>query len=92
MEWREILFPDQEDWEIQYDVVAYYGSHKIGSLVYSTEYGWQSVINGTVEDLYNSTEKQEQICQREDKEILEDFLEGEVDYYRELCSMLDELK
>ena len=90
MEWREILFRDQEEWEIQYDVVAYYGSHKIGSLVYSTEYGWQSVINGTVEDLYNA--KTEEEAKKEFKEILEDFLEGEIDYYRELCSMLDELK
>lgn len=89
MEWRKRKFTDQEDWEIQYDVVAYYGSHKIGSLVYSTEYGWQSVINGTVEDLYEAETEEE--AKNEFKERLENFLEGEIDYYRELCGMLDEL-
>ena len=90
MEWRKISITDQDDWEIQYDVVAYYGSHKIGSLVYSTEYGWQSVINGTVECLYDA--ETEEDAKREFKERLENFLEGEIDYYRELCNMLDELK
>ena len=89
MEWRKISFTDQEDWELQYDVLAYYGSHKLGSLVYSSEYGWQSVINGTVEDLYNS--KTEEEAKKEFKERLENFLEGEIDYYRELSSMLDDL-
>lgn len=89
MEWRKISFTDQEDWEMQYDVLAYYGSHKLGSLVYSSEYGWQSVINGTVEDLYNS--KTEEEAKKEFKERLENFLEGEIDYYRELSSMLDDL-
>ena len=89
MEWQKISFTDQEDWEIQYDVLAYYGSHKLGSLVYSSEYGWQSVINGNVEDLYNS--KTEEEAKKEFKERLENFLEGEIDYYRELSSMLDDL-
>ena len=89
MEWRKISFTDQEDWEMQYDVLAYYGSHKLGSLVYSSEYGWQSVINGTVEDLYNS--KTEEEAKKEFKERLENFLEGEIDYYRELSNMLDDL-
>lgn len=89
MEWRKRKFTDQEDWEIQYDVVAYYGSHEIGSLVYSTEYGWQSVINGNVEDLYEAETEEE--AKNEFKERLENFLEGEINYYRELCGMLDEL-
>ena len=90
MEWRKISYPEQDDWEIQYDVVAYYGSHNIGKLVYSTEYGWQSVINGIVECLYDSETEDE--AQIEFKERLENFLEGEVDFYRELISMLDDLK
>lgn len=89
MEWRKISFTEQEDWEIQYNVLAYYGSHKLGSLVYSTKYGWQSVINGTVEDLYDS--KTEEEAKKKFKERLENFLEGEIDYYRELSSMLDDL-
>ena len=48
-----------------------------------------SVINGTVEDLYNS--KTEEEAKKEFKERLENFLEGEIDYYRELSSMLDDL-
>lgn len=90
MEWRKISYKDQDDWEIQYDVLTYYGSQKIGSLVYSTIYGWQSVINGTVECLYNSETEEE--AKKEFKERLESFLESEVDYYRELINMLDELE
>lgn len=90
MEWKKILYKDQEDWEIQYDVMAYYGSHKIGSLVYSTEYGWQSIIDGSVECLYNSNTEEE--AKREFKERLENFLEGKIGYYEELIKELDGLK
>ncbi len=89
MEWKKVLFPDQDDWEIQYDVVAYYGSHKIASLIYSTEYGWQSVIDGTVECLYDSRTEEE--AKKEFKERLENYLEGEADYYKELTNMVSEL-
>ena len=33
MEWKEVD-PEQEDWEKQIDIVAYYGSITIGSIVY----------------------------------------------------------
>ena len=88
MEWQKILYPDLDAWEIQYDVVAY-ESHKIGSLVYSTEYGWQSIINGTVACLYDS--KTEEEAKKEFKERLENFFEDEIKYYEELSNMLDEL-
>lgn len=89
MKWEKILVPDQEDWEIQYDVVAYYGSQKVGTLVYSTEYGWQSVINGTVECLYDV--KTEGDAKKKFKERLENFFDSEINYYEELRNMLDEL-
>lgn len=89
MEWRKISYPDQDDWEIQYDVVAYYGSRNLGKLVYSTEYGWQSVINGEVECLYDCNTEEE--AKNEFKERLGNFFKSEVDYYRELISMLDDL-
>lgn len=79
--WEKILFADQEDWEIQYDVMAYYGGQKIGSLVYSTEYGWQSVINGTVECLYNADTEED--AKRDFKDRLENFLKGKIDYHTE---------
>lgn len=48
MEWKEVD-PEQEDWEKQIDIVAYYGSITIGSIVYcGGEIGWQSVIDGSM--------------------------------------------
>lgn len=90
MEYRKILYPDQDNWEIQYDVVAYYGTDKIGSLVYNTEYGWQSIIDGSVECLYDSNTEEE--AKEEFKTRLENFLENQIDYYRELVDSLDNLK
>ena len=38
---------EQDDWEKQIDIVAYYGSITVGSIVYcGEEIGWQSVIDG----------------------------------------------
>lgn len=89
MKWEKISYTDQEDWEIQYDVLAYCGQHKVGSLVYSTTYGWQSVINGNVECLYDAeTEEDAKIAF---KERLQSWLEGERDYYTELIGMLEDL-
>ena len=51
MEWRKILFVDEDSWEKQYDVFSDDGIHELGRLVYSTEYGWQSIIKGEVECL-----------------------------------------
>lgn len=89
MKWERISFTDQEDWQIQYDVTAYYGEHKIASLVYSTEYGWQSVIDGTVECLYDV--ETEDDAKREFKERLEIYFEEQIEYYERLCDMLENL-
>lgn len=88
MRYKKIIFPDQEDWEVQYDVIAYCDD-TVGSLVYSTKYGWQSVLNGVVEDLYDANTEEE--AKSEFKERLENFLSGEVEYFEELLSMIDEL-
>lgn len=46
MKWKEVV-PEQDDWEKQIDIVAYYGSITVGSIVYcGEEIGWQSVIDG----------------------------------------------
>lgn len=45
MKWKEVV-PEQDDWEKQIDIVAYYGSITVGSIVYcGEEIGWQSVID-----------------------------------------------
>lgn len=49
MEWKEVE-PEQSDWEKQVNIVAYYGSVTIGSIVYcGDEIGWQSVIDGRMD-------------------------------------------
>ena len=41
IEWKEVE-PEQQDWERQIDIVAYYGSVTIGSIVYCGEkIGWR---------------------------------------------------
>ena len=41
LEWKEVE-PEQDDWEKQIDIVAYYGSITVGSIVYcGKEIRWQ---------------------------------------------------
>ena len=89
MEWKKLQLTDQYDWEIQYDVMAFSGSLTIGRLVYSTKYGWQSIIDGDVECLYDA--ETEEDAKRDFKVMLENYLEDKLNYYSELCSMLKEL-
>lgn len=89
LEWKEVE-PEQEDWKKQIDVVAYYGSVTIGSIVYcGEEIGWQSVIDGhmdimQVESLEDA--KEEMI------NVLESHCEDQVAYYKELQESLDKLR
>lgn len=88
MEWKEVK-PEQEDWERQIDIVAYYGSVTIGSIVYcGEEIGWQSVIDGHMEFLdAESLEdaKQEMVS------ALENYCIDQINYYKELQESLSEL-
>lgn len=87
MEWREVT-PEQSDWKKQINIVAYYGSQEIGSIVYDCT-GWNSVIDGIVDFLNADTEeeaKQEMIVR------LEDHFEDQINYYRELLDNLGDLR
>lgn len=88
MEWKEVS-PEQSDWERQIDVVAYYGSQKIGSIVlYDDERSWHCVINGNIDFLEAETEDE---AKREMIERLDNHFEDEINYYKELRESLEEL-
>lgn len=88
LEWKEVE-PEQEDWERQIDIVAYYGDLVIGSIVYcGEEIGWQSVIDGHMDFLQAESledAKEEMI------NVLESHCEDQIAYYKELQESLDEL-
>lgn len=88
MEWKEVE-PEQKDWERQIDVVAYYGSLTIGSIVYcGEEIGWQSVIDGRMDFMQAESledAKEEMIY------ILENHCIDQLNYYKELQESLDKL-
>lgn len=88
MEWREV-HPEQSDWKKQIDIVAYYGSHKIGSIILcDNERNWSCVINGNIDYLMAETENEakEEMIQK-----LDSYFEGEINYYNELRESLNEL-
>lgn len=88
MEWKEVE-PEQNDWQKQYDVVAYYGYVTIGSIVYcGEEVGWQSVIDGNMDFMESSSleaAKEEMI------DRLDNYFTDQINYYKELQESLDEL-
>lgn len=88
MEWKEIE-PKQDDWKEQYDLIAYYGEHTVGSIVLDSDGNWNSVIDDTVEfmDCSNLAEAKEEFYDR-----IELFIEGEINYFTELSEMLDEIR
>lgn len=89
LEWKEVE-PEQEDWERQIDIVAYYGDLVIGSIVYcGEEIGWQSVIDGHMDFL--QTESLED-AKEEMINVLESHCEDQIAYYKELQESLDELR
>lgn len=89
MEWKEVE-PEQKDWERQIDIVAYYGSVTIASIVYyGEEIGWQSVIDGRMDFLQAESledAKEEMI------EVLDSHCTDQINYYKELQESLDELR
>lgn len=86
MEWIEVD-PEQSDWKKQINIVAYYSSLTIGSIVFS-DIGWESVIDGSMDFLDAKTEEE---AKKEMIERLEEHLEDEINYYRELIESLGEL-
>lgn len=87
MEWMEVS-PEQDDWDKQFNVVAYYGSHILGSIVHCED-GWMHMINGSMDFIDAETEEQ---AKEEMIDILESHFEGEINYYEELISTLDDLR
>lgn len=86
MEWKEI-YPEQSDWKKQIDVMTYYGSHKIGSIVLCAD-GWNYVINDNVYPLKAETEDE---AKEEMIERLDEYFVDEINYYKELREILEEL-
>lgn len=88
MEWKEVE-PEQEDWEKQIDIVAYYGSVTIGSIAYcGEEIGWRSVIDGHMD--YMQAESLED-AKEEMIGILDNHCTDQINYYKDLQESLDEL-
>lgn len=86
MEWKEVK-PEQFDWKKQIDVMAYYGSHKIGSIVLCDN-GWNYVVDDSMGFLEAKTEDD---AKKEMIEWLCEYFEREIDYYRELIVGLEKL-
>ena len=88
MKWKEVA-PEQEGWEKQIDIVAYYGSITIGSIVYcGGEIGWQSVIDGRM--TFMQAESLED-AKKEMIDILDEYCTDQIDYYKDLQGHLEEL-
>lgn len=88
MKWKEVS-PEQEDWEKQIDIVAYYGSITIGSIVYcGGEIGWQSVIDGRM--AFMQAESLED-AKKEMIDILDEHFTDQINYYHDLQDSLEEL-
>ena len=89
LKWKEVE-PEQKDWERQIDIVAYYGSVTIASIVHcGEEIGWQSVIDSYMDFLLAESledAKEEMI------NVLESHCEDQIAYYKELQESLDELR
>lgn len=86
MEWKEVN-PEQSDWEKQIDVMAYYGSHKVGSIVLCDDW-WNYVIDGSMGFLEAETEDD---AKKEMIEQLDEYFESEINYYKELRESLEKL-
>ena len=88
MEWKEVA-PEQADWEKQIDIVAYYGSVTVGSIVYCGGEGWKSVIDGY---MYFMQAESLEDAKKEMMDILDNHFNDQINYYKELQEILEELK
>lgn len=86
MEWKEVN-PEQSDWIRQIDIMAYYGSQKIGSIVLCDDC-WEYVIDGAVYSLEADTEGD---AKKEMIERLDEYFVEKIDLYSELRTSLEEL-
>lgn len=80
---------EDDDWEKQIDIVAYYGSITVGSIVYcGKEIGWQSVIDGHMD--FMQAESLED-AKKEMIDILDEHFTDQINYYHDLQDSLEEL-
>ena len=88
IEWKEVE-PEQQDWERQIDIVAYYGSVTIGSIVYcGEEIGWHSVIDGHMDFMEAESLKD---AKKEMIDVLDSHCTEQINYYKELQDSLSEI-
>jgi hypothetical protein len=85
----QVVTPEQDNWEKQINITAYYGNVLVGSIVfYGDEIGWQSVIDGSMDYLEAETEEE---AKQEMKDKLQMHFESQISYYKELEEMLEEI-
>lgn len=88
IEWKEVK-PEEKDCEKQIDIVAYYGSFVVGSIIYrGKDVGWQSVIDGHME--FMESESMEE-AKKEMMEVLNEYCTEQIDFYNEIKESLNEL-
>ena len=90
MEWKEVD-PEQKNWQKQWNLTAYYGEHVVGSIVLDNdgEGEFNSVIGGSVEFMAASDLNE---AKTEFYGRLDSYLSGEIDYYKDLRSMLADME
>ena len=87
MEWKEVE-PEQKDWQRQWNLTAYYGSHIIGSIIIDLDGYFNSVIDKSIELILASNLEE---AKKEFYDKLKYYLESEIDYYNALLSMLSKI-
>lgn len=87
MEWRKVKL-EQKDWQRQWNLTAYYGSHIIGSIIIDSDGDFNSIIDGSIELIIASNLEE---AKKEFYDKLEYYLESEIDYYNGLLGMLNEI-
>lgn len=88
IEWKEVT-PEQSDWIRQIDILAYYGSVKLGSIIlYDDERTWHCVIDGYIDYLDANTEED---AKAEMKDKLDNFCTDQINYYTEIQESICEL-
>ena len=89
MEWQEVN-PEQDNWKRQWNLTAYCGSDVVGSIILDDdgEGEYNSVIDGNVEFMVAGDLDE---AKKEFYERLDNYLDGEIEYYKELRSMLGDM-
>lgn len=87
MEWKETE-PEQKNRLKQWDLTAYLGAHKIGSIFLDNDNDFNSIIDGN-EELLNASNLDE--AKEEFYNSLEAHIHDKIDYYKDLLNNLQQL-